>query len=152
MKRIEIVSKDKRVEMKKYLDAYLKEISKYDDTIVFDKKGNPEYKYFKYYFTDEGRYPIYFYVDEKIAGIALVREVAAYSYEIAEFYVFPEFRKDGNALDFANMINMKFLGNLRFSTRKENFKAVRFWERFVNQFESVESIKGDKWVNWSVKR
>ena len=105
MKRIEIISKKEKVEMKKYLDEYLKEIAKYDDTVNFDKKGNPEYQYFKYYFKDDNRYPIYFYVDETLAGIALVREIEAYSHEIAEFYVFPEFRKDNNAFDFANYRN-----------------------------------------------
>lgn len=152
MKRIEIANKSKKKIIRQYLDDYLMELSIYDDTVKFDKKGKPVYQYFDDYFVDDDRYPLCFYVGENLAGISLVRESEAYVYEIAEFYVFPEFRKDNNALDFANMINFKFLGTLCFSTRRENDKAVKFWNKFVAPFENVMVIKNDKWINWRISK
>src|SRR5574344_229643 len=101
MRKIQIVPTCKLEEMRKMLNVYLTELSEFDPDIKFDEKGTPIYKWFDCYWENKDRFPFYLIVDSKIAGLALIREINNMVYDIAEFYVVPEYRKDGNAIWFA---------------------------------------------------
>lgn len=152
MKRVEIAKECEKDIMKKYLDEYLSELSKFDDNIKFDDNGTPIYKWFDFYWNDAGRYPFFFYVDDQIAGICFVRKLSEHAYEIAEFYVTKSFRGKGNAMWFAGEIANKFDGEILFSTRQKNLRAVAFWTKFANTFERCEFSKDDEWENWTIGR
>lgn len=151
MKNLQIVRKNKKEEMRNYLNEYLIELKEFDDTIKFNKKGEPIYKYFDDYFIDKDRYPIYFIIDNNIAGIALVRELEI-GYEIAEFYVLKEYRKEGNSLIFIKMIFDLFDGDFSFSTRLENKIAIKFWDKVSSEYHDVEIKQDDDYKEWRIKR
>ena len=151
MKSLQIVRNNKKEEMRNYLNEYLIELKEFDDTIKFNKKGEPIYKYFDDYFIDKDRYPIYFIIDNNIAGIALVRELEI-GYEIAEFYVLKEYRRDGNALVFINMIFNLFDGDFSFSTRLENKRAIKFWDKVSSDYRDVKISQDDNYKEWRIKR
>ena len=152
MRSLQIVPSIKREIMKKYLYEYLTELSAFDPDIKFNEKNEPIYKWFDCYWEDKDRFPIFFKKGEKIAGIAMIRELDDMLYDISEFYVCPEYRKDGNAIWFANEITKLFDGEFVFSTRFTNPRAIRFWDKFASLFES-NSFTDDKiWRNWSIRK
>ncbi len=151
MLKVELAKEEQKNISKKYLDEYLIELSNYDNNIKFDDSGLPIYKWFDFYWNDKGRYPFLFYVDSEIAGISFVRELHENVYEIAEFYVVPKFRGNGNALWFAGEIANKFDGEIEFSTRLTNPRAIRFWDKFAGSFDSVITMDNE-WKNWAIRK
>ena len=137
--------------LKKLSKVYLDEISNFDDGVQFDQYGAPIYKWFDFYWKDKGRYPIYYMLGGKVAGFALVRKLEVGKYEIAEFFVLKEFRGSGNSLEFARLVCSCFCGEIEFSTSIKNKKAVKFWEKFVENFGNVVSYDQNGRRNWRIK-
>ena len=151
MRKIQIVPLVKKGEMRKYLFDYLTELSEFDPDIKFDDNGKPIYKWFDCYWEEKERYPIYLVIDGGVPGIAMIRELDKMLYDFAEFYVLPEYRKDGNAIWFASEIANLFDGQFVFSTRFTNPRAIRFWGKFANLFEKNEFNDDEIWRNWKVR-
>ena len=152
MKSLQIVPLIRMEEMRKYFYAYLIELSEFDPDIQFDDRGTPLYTWFDNYWTDNDRFPIFLKIDGKIAGLALIREIGNMKYEIAEFYVLPEYRKDGNSIWFASEITNLFEGEFTFSTRLSNHRAVNFWNKFANLFESNSFSDDEMWRTWTIRQ
>ena len=152
MKKIQIVPLSKMEEMRKYFYEYLTELSEFDPDIKFNQKGLPIYEWYDCYWEDKNRFPIYFIVDNHIAGLALIRELENMQYEIAEFYVLPNYRKDGNAMWFANQLMDLFAGQFVFSTRFTNKRAIKFWDKFAKQFKQHEVTDDNIWRNWIIRK
>ena len=152
MRKIQIVPLSKMEEMRKYFYEYLIELSEFDPDIKFDEKGVPIYNWYDCYWDDKDRFPFYFIVDGKIAGLAMIRELDNMLYDIAEFYVCPEYRKDGNAIWFATQITEMFEGQFVFSTRFTNPRAIKFWGKFAQLFDSNEYFDDEIWRNWTIRK
>lgn len=151
MRNIKFIPKSKKEQARKLLYDYLIELSEFDPDIKFDKNKTPIYKWFDCYWEDENRYPIFLLVDKQIAGMALIRGLENNIYEIAEFYVLPEFRKDGNSLWFACEVAKRFEGEIEFSTRFTNPRALKFWNKFANIYESNSCFDDQIWRNWKIQ-
>ena len=152
MRKIQIVPLSKMEEMRKYFYEYLVELSEFDPDIKFDEKGTPIYNWYECYWKDKKRYPFYLIIDNKIAGLAMIRELDNMLYDIAEFYVCPEFRKDGNAIWFALQLTELFDGQFVFSTRFTNPRAIKFWDKFAKLFEKNEYVDDEIWRNWTIRK
>ena len=137
--------------MRSLLYEYLTELSQFDPDIKFDENGTPIYKWFDCYWVDKDRFPIYLIIDNQVAGIAMIRELESLVYDYAEFYVCPEFRKDGNALWFANEVANLFDGKMVFATRFTNPRAIKFWGKFANTFEHNYFEDDEIWRNWTIR-
>lgn len=152
MKTLQIVPLSRMEEMRKYFYDYLVELSEFDPDIEFDENGVPVYRWYNCYWDDKDRFPLFFIIDNKVAGLSLIREQGNMLYEIAEFYVLPEFRKDGNAIWFANELTNLFEGEFVFSTRFTNPRAIKFWNKFAGLFEINDYIDDDIWRTWSIRK
>lgn len=152
MKKIQIVPLSKMEEMRKIFYDYLIELSEFDPDIKFDRKGVPIYNWYECYWEDKDRFPFYLIIDGQIAGLALIRELDNMIYDFAEFYVCPEFRKDGNAIWFATQLTELFNGQFVFSTRFTNPRAIKFWGKFAKLFDSNEYIDDEIWRNWTIRK
>lgn len=150
MRKIQIVPYSKSKIMKKMLEEYLTELSEFDPDIKFDENGIPIYKWFDYYWKEKERYPIFLVVEDKIAGLAMIRELENEEYDFAEFYVSPEFRKDGNSFWFASEIIKLFDGSFTFATRHTNPRAIKFWQKISNEFGNGEFQDDKIWRNWKI--
>ena len=91
-------------------------------------------------------------INNKIAGLAMLRELDNMFYEVAEFYVCPKFRKDGNAIWFALQLAQLFDGQFTFSTRFTNPRAIKFWDKFAKLFEHNESLDDEIGRNWIIRK
>lgn len=151
MRYIQIVPKTKIEEMRQILFEYLIELSEFDKSIEFDKNNLPIYNWFDCYFDEKERYPIYLKIDNKVAGFCLVRELSVGEYEIGEFYVKKEFRKDGNAFWFADVIFNLFEGNFEFSTCLTNKRAIKFWDKFFDLYKCSSYCDSER-KNWKLKK
>ena len=138
MEKIEIVGFSEKENLRNLLNQYLIEIAQFDDGVVFDKNGQPIYKWFDCYWNDCKRFPMYYFEDGELAGFALVRKIGSGKYEIAEFCILQNFRRNGNASKFAKKICDFFDGQMEFSTNLKNAPAVKFWEKFSKNFNRVE--------------
>ncbi len=150
MKKIRIISKSESSLARQMLNEYLLELAEFDDTITFDEKGTPIYKWFDNYFIDKDRFPFFLIVDGAIAGLCLIRELDLNHYDFAEFYVCKEFRKDDNALWFASQIESLFNGKFTFSTRLNNVRAVKFWTKFSKTFDDRKEFDDEIWKNFVI--
>lgn len=152
MRKIQVVPLSRMEEMRKYLNEYLTELSEFDPDIKFDERGVPIYRWFDCYWDDKDRFPFYFIINNEIAGFAMIRELGNMFYDIAEFYVCPEYRKDNNAIWFATEITNLFEGQFVFSTRFTNPRAIKFWGKFAKLFESNEHHDDEIWRNWTIRK
>ena len=152
MRKIQIVSVSKKEEMRQYFNDYLTELSEFDPDIKFDDNGVPIYKWFDCYWVDKDRYPIYLVIDNKVAGLAMIRELEPLQYDVAELYVIPEYRKDGNSIWFAKSITELFEGAFIFATRFTNPRAIKFWEKFSEMFEDSTYVDDDIWRSWIIRK
>ena len=150
MHKIQIVHEYRKSQMRQMLDEYLTELAEFDPHITFDENGKPIYKWFDCYWEDADRFPFFYVIDGEIAGLAMVRAVGELGYEVAEFYVAPKYRKNGNALWFAEELIKMFEGQIEIGTRLENVRAVKFWTKFVSKFDAYACIDEDGWRNWTV--
>lgn len=151
MREIRLVPESQMEEMRLILNDYLTELSQFDSNINFDDDGVPIYRWFDFYWNDKGRYPFYFYIDDMVVGLAFVREVVEGRYEIAEFYVMPEYRGNNNAMWFAGEIANKFEGEIEFSTKHKNIRAIKFWGKFASTFDDTAVTNDDEWRNWVIR-
>ena len=152
MRKIEIVSIYDKSSYRKMLNEYLIELSQFDDNVEFDENKVPVYKWFDCYWQESSRYPFILKIDGNAAGLCMVRELGTKVYEIAEFYVKPEYRKDNNAIWFATAILDLFEGNFVFSAKFTNPRAIKFWGKFLNTFKNATYFNDETFRNFEIKR
>ena len=149
---IQIVPALKKEIMRVHFYDYLTELSEFDPDIKFDENHVPIYNWFDCYWEDKDRFPIFFWENNKLAGLAMIRELDNMVYDIAEFYVIPEYRKNGNAMWFALELTKLFDGEFCFSTRFTNPRAIKFWDKFSKCFDDFGYTDDEIWRNWSIRR
>lgn len=150
MRNIQIAPFRQKELLRKIFQEYLHELSKYDDSLVLGNNGEFIYDWFDYYFIEKERYPLFLTIDNEIAGFALVRELNFVKYELAEFYICPNYRKNGNGLWFANQIFEMFGGEFNLFTRIENESAVRFWDKISKMYEICKTQIDGNWKSWGI--
>ena len=151
MARVVFVDRDEKDSMRDIFQDYMVELSQFDPDIKFDGNGKVVYKWFDYYWEESSRYPMYYMVDGVVAGIAMVRQLEPYMYEMAEFYVKPEYRVDGNAKAFAMDVMNMFDGNFDISTRYTNPRAVKFWHKVASMYTATYDDTDTVWARWIVE-
>lgn len=119
------------------------ELYNYDFSEFSDDDIN-EYGYFGYshiddYWNEEGRYPFFIRVDEKLAGLVLVRSCCEYnnlsdSHSIAEFFVMKKYRRKGVGKVAAMKIFDMFPGGWEISQWSNNLPAQNFWKQIISEY------------------
>lgn len=129
---------------------YLYEMTNYYDDIM-DDKGNYQYGYFDDYFTDPKREAYFIYYNKNIVGFVMINPYSYLDqnpdYVLAEFTVFPVYRKQHIATNVVEMIFKQYLGSWEIKYNENNIPAKRFWNKVctkynplkksLNQFETV---------------
>ncbi len=109
---------------------YLYEMTNfYDDPM--DKNGNYHYGHFDEYFTDPMRTAYFIYSDDTFIGFAFICPYSnigqSPDYTMAEFTIFPVYRRKHYAFDAAGMILTKHPGKWEIKYNEKNFAAKRLW-------------------------
>jgi predicted acetyltransferase len=123
---------------------YLDELSSFPDEEIDykDEKGIYHYPYLDDYWRESERHPYLLISDNKIAGFALVRQELKH-WEIAEFYVLPEFRRCGLATNCAIDIFKKHPGNWRIEFNKHNQASRSLWQRLAECISKDDISTGE---------
>ena len=116
------------------IQPYLDELSHFPDEHMDDKdkNGTYHYSYLDAYWRENTRYPYLLYSDNKIAGFALVRQNREH-WEMAEFYVLPEFRRRGLGTACAVDIFRKHPGNWEIHFNKHNQASRILWQNLADR-------------------
>ena len=126
------------------LQPYLDELSHFPDQDA-DYKGEDgiyHYPYLDAYWQERERYPYLLYSDHTISGFALVRQEHEL-WEMAEFYVLPEFRRHGLALTCATDIFNKHPGKWKIGYNKHNQPSRALWQKLAERLSKGDILIGE---------
>lgn len=122
-----------------------------------DGEGNYPYRYFDSYFAgDPDRKALYILDDARIVGFALINRHsfagAEIDYAIAEFTVFPAYRKRGCGSQAVQRIFAQFPGRWEIKYTLKNHKAAQFWRKAAQRFrpEVIDLEEGEQLLLFSV--
>lgn len=128
---------------------YMYEMSQfYDDEM--DEDGNYLYRYFDSYFADAlERKALYIMDNDLIVGFVLINRhsfiESDIDYAIAEFTVFPAYRKRDYGSEAVKCIFARFPGKWEIKYNLKNNKATQFWTKVTQQFDpKVVNLKNEE--------
>jgi predicted acetyltransferase len=106
--------------------------------------GRFGYKHLPLYWSEPGRYPFFIKVDDRLAGLALVKrkfEVPASEtiWDVGEFFVLRAYRRQGIGMKAAHEVWKRFPGPWEVRVMESNRTALNFWQRAIATF-SGEAI------------
>jgi predicted acetyltransferase len=121
------------------------------------KNGRFGYANLPLYWTDPLRYPFLVRVDGELAGFALVCRTPGLRgdeevWDMAEFFVMPEFRKQGIGTRIAHEVWRGFPGAWQIRVLRANQAALHFWQRAAKAYapDQIETEdfnrNGKAWV------
>ncbi|HEY0107956.1 MAG TPA: hypothetical protein VGB91_17875 [Rhizomicrobium sp.] len=119
------------------LQDYIAELMPYDGGAI-PADGVFTYPDFDLYGREAGRFAFWAMADGERAAFALVHRAAAT--KMAEFYSFPEFRRAGVALPFAQAVIRRFPGPWELTQFRANEGAVAFWRRAIADWPFEEDV------------
>lgn len=117
---------------------YLYEMTNYYDDEM-DMLGNLNYGYFDAYFTDPMRKAFFLRDDEgKLVGFAMIHPYSNLEeksdYVLAEFTIFPMYRRKHLAKEAAGMIFEQFKGCWEVKYNKRNIAAKILWNKVTEKY------------------
>lgn len=132
---------------------YLYEMTNYYDDEM-DQAGNYHYGYFDAYFTEPERKALFIYCDKRLAGFVMINPYSYIDgkpdYVLAEFTIFPVYRREHIASETAEMIFNQYKGRWEIKYNERNTAAKRLWNQVsakyspqkicLNEFETVLSF------------
>lgn len=96
------------------------------------------YDHFDEYFTDPKRKAYFIYCDDKLAGFAMLNPYSNIDqnpdFTMAEFTIFPQYRRRHVALDTAKLILSQHPGKWEIKYNEKNYGAKRLWNTLVGSF------------------
>jgi predicted acetyltransferase len=130
------------------LQPYLDEIMHYpgEDVDYKDRNGLYQYPYLDNYWHEKERFPYLLYKDKDIVGFALVRHTGE-NWEMAEFYIIPQFRRQGCARTCVTEIFKKHPGEWNISYNKHNQAGRELWKRLAELFSKDHVLTVDENAN-----
>ncbi len=98
---------------------------------VMDILGNYHYGHFDEYFIDPERKAFFIYSDDTMVGFVMIHPYSVINqhpdYTMAEFTIFPSYRRCHLALDTANLILSTYKGNWEIKYNEKNKGAKMLW-------------------------
>lgn len=136
IKLVEVQSEDREL-LWNVQQKYLYEMTNYYDDEM-DEVGNYNYGYFDAYFSEPQRKALFILIDNRLAGFAMINP---YSYVgetpdhvLAEFTIFPVFRKKHVATEAAEMIFGQNKGHWEVKYNENNVAAKKLWNKVSEKY------------------
>ena len=125
---------------------YLYEMTNYYDNEM-DEDGNYHYGYFDAYFTEPERKAFLIYSDGALAGFAMINPHSYIGetpdYVLAEFTIFPMFRKKHIGTEAATHILETFRGRWEIKYNEKNAGAKALWNQATAKYQPVKHRYSD---------
>ncbi len=147
MIRIQQVKTEEKELLWNIMQKYLYEMTKYYPDEL-DKYGEYQYKYFDEYFIEPKRKAYFFYNDESIVGFAMINPYSYINHQpdnvLAEFTVFPSFRRKHIASQAAQTLIDAHPGKWEIKFHEKNVGAKQFWESLTQKYHPTIHDIGDE--------
>ena len=143
-----------KIEQKELLwninQKYLYEMTNYYPDEM-DENGVLHYGYFDEYFVDEKRRAFFIYNNEKMVGFAMIHPYSVIDgtpdYTMAEFTIFPSYRKCHFATEAVNLILSDYRGKWEIKFNEKNKAAKMFWTNLTLQYcPSIHHVNEEETV------
>ena len=137
MIRLQTVGKKDKDLLWNINQKYLYEMTNfYDDPM--DENGNFHYGHFDEYFTDPKRKAYFIYSDDKLVGFAMLNPYSNIDqnpdFTMAEFTIFPQYRRRHVALDAAKLILNQHPGKWEIKYNEKNNGAKKLWNKLAEPY------------------
>ena len=138
MLKLQTVQKEDRELLWNINQKYLYEMTNYYDDLM-DENGNYHYGHFEEYFSDPKRTAYFIYNDDTLVGFAMLCPYSNIEqnpdYIMAEFTIFPAFRRRHFALNAAKMILAEHPGKWEIKYNEKNSGAKKLWGMVTAPYE-----------------
>ena len=119
---------------------YLYEMTNfYDDPM--DRSGNYGYGHFEEYFTDPKRKAFFLYNNQLLVGFAMICPYSYFNahpdYVMAEFTVFPAYRRKHYAFEAASQILAEYPGLWEIKYNEKNLPAKKLWTAVAAPYHPI---------------
>jgi predicted acetyltransferase len=120
------------------LELYAYDFSEFLD-IELNADGRFGYKRLPLYWTEPNRHPFLVRMDQRLAGLVLVKQGSEISgndtvWDMAEFFVLRAYRRRGIGTEIAHQIWKRFPGLWEVRVIEQNRRALPFWEQAISAF------------------
>lgn len=139
----------------KHILRNLLELYRYDFSEFYHDDVNEEglygYQYLDLYWTEAERHPFIIRVDGKLAGFALIREIANQEwtyYWMTEFFVLRKYRRKGVGKIAAFTIFNMFPGKWQIGQIEQNIPAQKFWRKVISEYTNG-NFKEEQRKGWN---
>lgn len=126
---------------------YLYEMTNYYDDKM-DETGNYQYGYFDAYFIEPERKALFLYNDEQLIGFAMVNPYSYINghpdYVLAEFTIFPAFRKRHLAAEAVKKIFDRYQGSWEIKYNEKNAPARELWTKTTAKYRPQKTSLNDE--------
>ncbi|MCM1101080.1 MAG: GNAT family N-acetyltransferase [Acetatifactor muris] len=116
---------------------YLYEMTNYYDDPM-DEKGNYHYGHFDEYFSDTKRIAYLLYDENTLIGFAMLNPYSCIGrnpdYTMAEFTIFPAYRRKHLAFDVVNALLEKHSGQWEIKYNEKNLAAKHLWSKVAASY------------------
>lgn len=147
MVELQLVHETQKEILYNVLQKYLYEMTRYYEDEM-DDNGNYPYKYFDDYFVEPTRKAMFILFNHKLAGFVLLNNHSyinrATDHVIAEFSVFPIYRKRGIAQKAVELLYSQYPGKWELKFNLCNIPAANFWMKSTEKFKPVVYELEDK--------
>lgn len=138
------VRKEQKEILRNLLEKYDYEFSQWDQLDV-NELGLYGYDYLDCYWTDQNRWAYFIYVDDKIAGFAMVNdypedESEPTDYTMAEFCILYKYRRRGVGKEVAFKIFDMHRGKWQLKRHPHNIPSVHFWNKVINEYTNGKYV------------
>ena len=138
MIRMEAVQASQRELLWNINQKYLYEMTNYYDDPM-DEEGNYHYGHFDEYFSDPRRKAFFLYNEETLVGFAMLCPYSYINrdtdYTLAEFTIFPAFRKNNYAMEASARILSRYSGRWEIKYNENNTAAKKLWNKVAAPYE-----------------
>ena len=125
---------------------YLYEMTNYYDDEM-DGQGILHYGYFDEYFIDPKRKAFFLYEEGDLVGFAMIHPYSNMGgkpdHVLAEFTIFPTYRRKGLATKAAETIFGRFKGSWEVKYNEKNVAAKTFWNKVTAKFNPTKTALND---------
>ena len=135
---------EKKPVLSALMQKYRRDYREFMGDDVSHEGGSDFGPYYDLYWVEPTRHPYFIHDEGALVGLALAREYDHLCYEVAEFFVLLEHRRQGIGTAAALALFQHFKGSWRVAQDVRNTQAQTFWRKAIDQFSN-----GDFQESWS---
>jgi predicted acetyltransferase len=132
------------------LELYAHDFSEFHN-VELGMDGRFGYRNISLYWREPGRHPFLVRMEDKLAGLVLVKRGSEISgsesvWDMAEFFVIRRYRRGGVGTEIAHEVWRQFPGLWEVRVMESNHSALHFWEHAITTFtgEAIHSARFEK--------